>query len=185
MVDTFTIIWEGTDPDEGDSALLKIRLDYSSAGGAWQPIDSNLTNSGYYLWKRSGLPEGSEYRVRVTASDPAGLTASDSSDNSFTVADAVIITDITGMEWDITHAVVNYNMTADGFNYGLGPYAFTPVIMPDYLLPGDKGYPPDDSTERVIGVVINGDVRAYPISPLARHEVANDFVGGSHIAVTY
>ena len=39
--------------------------------------------------------------------------------------------------------------------------------------------------EFVIGVEIDGDVRAYPINVLSRHEIVNDVVGGTPIAVTY
>jgi hypothetical protein len=41
------------------------------------------------------------------------------------------------------------------------------------------------SGDRVIGVDINGDVRAYPIRIMQWHEVINDQVGGVPIAVTY
>ncbi len=44
-----------------------------------------------------------------------------------------------------------------------------------YLVPAD----------RVIGVTINGEARAYPLLLLKLHEVANDVVGGRPIAVTY
>ena len=40
-------------------------------------------------------------------------------------------------------------------------------------------------TERVIGVSIDGDSRAYPLNLLSRHEVVNDTVGGKPIAVTW
>lgn len=39
--------------------------------------------------------------------------------------------------------------------------------------------------DRVIGVVINGQARAYPIRLLRWHEVVNDVLGGEPIAVTY
>lgn len=39
--------------------------------------------------------------------------------------------------------------------------------------------------EPVIGVVINGDARAYPIRILIWHEIVNDLVGGMPIAVTF
>ena len=39
--------------------------------------------------------------------------------------------------------------------------------------------------EFVIGIEINGDTRAYPINVLSRHEVVNDVVGGTPIAITY
>ena len=40
-------------------------------------------------------------------------------------------------------------------------------------------------TERVIGVSINGDHRAYPLNMLSRHEIVNDTVGGIPVAVTW
>ena len=40
-------------------------------------------------------------------------------------------------------------------------------------------------SERVIGVSINGDHRAYPLNLLSRHEIVNDTVGGKPIAVTW
>lgn len=44
-----------------------------------------------------------------------------------------------------------------------------------YLVPGD----------RVIGVSLGGQARAYPISVMNWHEVVNDTLGGQPIAVTY
>ena len=37
----------------------------------------------------------------------------------------------------------------------------------------------------VIGVVINGDARAYPINIMGFHELGNDTVGGIPIAVSW
>jgi hypothetical protein len=39
--------------------------------------------------------------------------------------------------------------------------------------------------EKVIGVVINGEARAYPIVILSNHEIVNDMVGGQPVAVTW
>lgn len=44
-----------------------------------------------------------------------------------------------------------------------------------YLVPSD----------RVIGVAVNGQARAYPITMLNNHEIVNDTLGGAAIAVTY
>ena len=41
------------------------------------------------------------------------------------------------------------------------------------------------ATEPVIGLVIDGDARAYPLRILIRHEIVNDTVGGVPVAVTY
>lgn len=40
-------------------------------------------------------------------------------------------------------------------------------------------------SDRVAGVVIEGDARAYPLKVLTRHEIVNDQVGGTPVAVTY
>ena len=40
-------------------------------------------------------------------------------------------------------------------------------------------------TEPVVGLVIDGDARAYPLRFLTRHEIVNDTVGGVPVAVTY
>ncbi len=39
--------------------------------------------------------------------------------------------------------------------------------------------------EPVIGLVVNGDARAYPLRIMMWHEIANDVVGGVPVAVTY
>lgn len=41
------------------------------------------------------------------------------------------------------------------------------------------------STDRVVGVNLNGESRAYPISILNVHEIIHDTLGGTPIAVTY
>ena len=45
-----------------------------------------------------------------------------------------------------------------------------------------QSYEPD---EKVLGVEIDGDARAYSVPMLSRHEVVNDTVGGIPIAVTW
>jgi hypothetical protein len=45
----------------------------------------------------------------------------------------------------------------------------------DYLLPDD----------RVFGVSINGEHRAYPLRIMNAHEMANDILGGEPIALAY
>ncbi len=43
-------------------------------------------------------------------------------------------------------------------------------------------YRPD---EKILGIEINGDTRAYSVPMLSRHEVVNDTVGGIPVAVTW
>lgn len=40
-------------------------------------------------------------------------------------------------------------------------------------------------TEPVIGLILNGEARAYPLRVLMWHEIANDTVGGVPVSVTY
>jgi hypothetical protein len=42
-----------------------------------------------------------------------------------------------------------------------------------------------DDDERVIGVAVGGQTRAYPVSMLVRHELVNDLLGGKPILVSY
>ncbi|MEM9246720.1 MAG: DUF3179 domain-containing (seleno)protein, partial [Cyanobacteria bacterium P01_F01_bin.153] len=44
---------------------------------------------------------------------------------------------------------------------------------------------PFESTDTVIGVVINGKAKAYPLKILNWHEIVNDTVGGTNITVSY
>jgi hypothetical protein len=56
------------------------------------------------------------------------------------------------------------------------------IDEPSFLRAGSVSLPP---CERIIGVEIDGDVRAYPQRVLVSHEIVNDVVGGEPVAVTY
>ena len=62
--------------------------------------------------------------------------------------------------------------------------AIKAIDDPEFLSPGEVGdtYPPN---EKVIGVSIDGDSRAYSVPMLSRHEIVNDTVGGVKIAITW
>lgn len=42
-----------------------------------------------------------------------------------------------------------------------------------------------DDREQVIGLELGGQVKAYPINMLSRHEIVNDVVGGTPLAITW
>lgn len=44
---------------------------------------------------------------------------------------------------------------------------------------------PFDENETVIGVVINGEAKAYPYKIMNWHEIVNDTIGGINVSVTY
>jgi hypothetical protein len=58
-----------------------------------------------------------------------------------------------------------------------------PSIDDPEFVPAAEAELPDQ--EPVIGVVIDGDARAYPLRILIWHEIVNDVVGGVPVAVTY
>ena len=62
--------------------------------------------------------------------------------------------------------------------------AILAVFAPQFLTvkEADEWY---DAQERVLGVEINGEARAYSIPFLSGHEIVNDTVGGRKIAVTW
>jgi hypothetical protein len=98
------------------------------------------------------------------------------------------IVDRTGRSWDITHAVEQYAMSPEHFNFGIGVGGIPSVDEPVVLGAGDDGYPDDGSGMSVFGVVHNNEQRAYSVSELSRHEVFNDHYEGDryqHVAVAY
>ena len=81
-----TIEWEATALDD-EASELKITLEYAlqSEGSTWQTIAANQTNTGKYKWDTSQVGRGGRYKVRVTAADPDGGTATATSEE-FTIA---------------------------------------------------------------------------------------------------
>ena len=81
----------------------------------------------------------------------------------------------------------------------LPPVPSIDTALIDDLLPRDSIQAIDDpqfetaefanthlaNNERIIGLVINGEARAYPITILSSHEIVNDIVGGEPVAVTW
>ena len=61
--------------------------------------------------------------------------------------------------------------------------AIPALIKPNYLTASQAS--DMNNQEEVIGVVINGDARAYPISTMSSHEIVDDDIGGQPIAVTW
>ena len=112
-------------------------------------------------------------------------TTKDDQDNDSTNNQKIWIVDRTGKRWDITHAVDRYEFVPENFQFGLGPYAIEPVNDPKMLTPEDDGYPDPGDDQLVIGVKLNGHVRAYPLRYLVDYEVVNERFEDSLVAVTY
>ena len=93
--------------------------------------------------------------------------------------------DRTGKSWDVTHAQGKYGFVPENFQFGLGPFAITPILNPRMLSRGENGYPSDANESQVIGTTLNSDTRAYPLNVLSRHEVADEQFGDTYVAVAY
>ena len=66
---------------------------------------------------------------------------------------------------------------------GVGKDGIPDLIDPPVISAADAGYLlPGD---RVFGVSINGEHRAYPLRIMNRHEMANDILGGVPFALAY
>ena len=104
----------------------------------------------------------------------------------YTEEDAqIVITDRTGKVWDISHAVSRYDFAPEGFQFGLGPFAIQPILDPEFAGPGDADYPDSEDNVEVLGVELEGESRAYPMTVMSRHEVVDDMFGDVPVAVAY
>jgi hypothetical protein len=56
------------------------------------------------------------------------------------------------------------------------------IDNPKFGLPNDASL---QDSDLVLGININGDIRAYPLNILVWHEIVNDIVGGIPVAITY
>ena len=60
---------------------------------------------------------------------------------------------------------------------------FVPLDNPVMIAAGEAAYlQPDD---RVLGVTVAGESRAYPINMMTYHHVANDEIGGEPVLITF
>ena len=66
----------------------------------------------------------------------------------------------------------------------LGRDGIPAILKPD-MVSADFAAFQMDPDERVLGLSIKGDDRAYPLNMLSRHEIVNDVVGGTPVAVTW
>jgi hypothetical protein len=60
--------------------------------------------------------------------------------------------------------------------------AILPIYDPQFVAASESGWP-DDAL--VVGLEIDGDARAYPVSFLNRREIVNDHVGKTPVLVTW
>ena len=66
---------------------------------------------------------------------------------------------------------------------GVGRDGIPDLRFPPHVAPGEAAYL--DRGDRVFGVSINGEHRAYPLRIVNPHEMVNDIVGGVQFALAY
>ncbi|MEM7415455.1 MAG: DUF3179 domain-containing protein [Gemmatimonadota bacterium] len=67
----------------------------------------------------------------------------------------------------------------------LAPNAIPAINNPPLVDPDDVSVDYLFDTDKVLGVVINGEARAYPHNVLWHHEIVNDEIAGTRISVTF
>lgn len=118
----------------------------------------------------TGSPENFEFPLEVVSTDSSGQ---------------IFITDHSGKQWDITHAVNNYGFDPNRFNHGLGPYVLRPIIEPEYISRGEPGFPAADDDMLVIGAAFGDNICAYRLRDLISHEIVDEKFDDTYVAVAY
>jgi hypothetical protein len=98
---------------------------------------------------------------------------------------AIYLEDLDGNQYDIAHAIAHYDFEVNQFSQSAGPLARPPIIEPEMIEPGDRSYPPETATTKIIGATIGGDSRAYAIRDISRNEVVDETVGEAHVTIAY
>jgi len=73
-------------------------------------------------------------------------------------------------------------MFDSAYDQRLSRDAIPPIYAPQFVAAVDAPLQP---AELVIGLVIDGEARAYPVTALNRREMVNDVVGGTPVLVTW
>ena len=116
------------------------------------------------------MPVGFHVRARIEFSARIGFTA----------GWLALLCSLPAGAFDLSEASIPRSEIRSG---GPAKDGIPALSDPELLVADQAGYlAPSD---RVVGVVVAGDARAYPIRILNWHEVVNDEVGGRSLAVTY
>ena len=67
----------------------------------------------------------------------------------------------------------------------MGIGTIPPVFDPEFLGPGDPGYPSSQANFQVMATRFGDEFRAYAIASISTREVINDRFGDAHVTVAY
>lgn len=134
----------------------------------------NLRGIGWVLMLSGILMVGTLiYHVSVILAPKAGVGSGDGSH-------------VASYGFDLSQTTVPINqIVAAGLRTDDLPALVKPATAPVANTPPNEPLAGTRKVENVIGVVVNGVARAYPLWLLEWHEIANDELGGEPIAVTY
>jgi len=127
-----TVTWNASDLD-GDPLAYTIAYSYDS-GESWIPVATDVEGNSY-VWNTSLLEDGSNYLVRVIATDGVN-TGEDVSDNVFTVSKIhdLAVTDVTlskvvvGQNYSMSIKATVQNNGECSENFNVTAYANTTTI---------------------------------------------------------
>jgi hypothetical protein len=88
------------------------------------------------------------------------------------------------MWFDMTDA----NIDPTSFDHGLGADRIPSIDEPAFLEEGDPGHQELKGTQpdlKIIGVVAEGEARAYPLQIMNRHELINDRFSDAYLTVAW
>ncbi len=92
----------------------------------------------------------------------------------------VMLPEAQALDWDFTKAEIPVDEIQSGGPPRDGiPALFAPAMVPA----AEAGFLEED--DRVLGLEVGGDARAYPLRILSWHELVNDIVGGKPLLVSW
>lgn len=81
--------------------------------------------------------------------------------------------------------VTRHTIPLDEIRSGGPPRDGIPALFNPEFVPADRVGRRLGDSERVLGVYLNGEAKAYPVAILNYHELVNDSVGGRPVLVTW
>jgi hypothetical protein len=135
-----------------------------------------LITSGWWAAVAAALVSGAIVVTAIVATDPdprGGRVGADTGTNGFDLSNGLVSRDrivTSGMQRDGLAVLDLPTMLDTG-----GVDRLADQGRGKFLVPGD----------RVVGVEIRGDARAYPLRLLRWHEVVNDIIGGVPVVISY
>lgn len=78
----------------------------------------------------------------------------------------------------------NLDLVEEQFHYGIGRERFPALLAPEFESIRDADAQWNDS-DRFLVANVNGEVKAYSVRDLTRHEVVNDVIGGEAVFAAY